>query len=151
MADVPVPKFRKYWTQKLASLKLEWHATANKYPQAASIVQQVYRLLSDIENLTGYTPAKVGESSDWIIVVNIAEENRPNLWKALDGKPLFSVLYGMHTVTLNELQVSAQAEQNGAANETSLESRALDDVFQVVKRRKRHFSNDTSQTGREVE
>jgi hypothetical protein len=58
MADIPVQKFRKYWTQKLKS---EWYATANKYPEAASVVQQVYRLLSDTEYLAGNTPAKVGE------------------------------------------------------------------------------------------
>jgi hypothetical protein len=37
----------------------------NKYPKAASVVQQVCKMLSDIELLAGYTPAKVGERSRW--------------------------------------------------------------------------------------
>jgi hypothetical protein len=64
MADIPVLGFWKYWTPKLASLKFQCHAITNKYTQAASVVQKVYRVLSDIENLAGCTPAKAGESSE---------------------------------------------------------------------------------------
>jgi hypothetical protein len=63
MADVPVPRFRKYWTQTLASLKSQCHGTTtNKYPETASVVQQAYEVLSDIEKLAGFTPAEVGKS-----------------------------------------------------------------------------------------
>jgi hypothetical protein len=78
MADVPVPGFRKYWTQKLASLKSQCHAITSKYPEAASVVQQ---------------PAEVGDSSEWASIVN-----RANFCKALDGKPLSGALCGMVTV-----------------------------------------------------
>jgi hypothetical protein len=50
----------KYWTHKLASLKNEGYAVMNKYPEAASVVLWVYRVLSDIENLARCTPTKVG-------------------------------------------------------------------------------------------
>jgi hypothetical protein len=53
----------------------------------------------------------VGESPEWTSIVNSAEENRENFCKGLDGKPLFSALGGMYTVTLNEFKaVSAQAK-----------------------------------------
>jgi hypothetical protein len=39
VADVPVPGFRQYWTQKLPSLKSEYHTITNKFPEAASVVQ----------------------------------------------------------------------------------------------------------------
>jgi hypothetical protein len=59
----------------------------------------------------------------------------------------------MYTVTLNELKavlkVSAQAGHSGAVNKTSLESTAQDDDFQKVKRRKRHFSNGTSEIAKQ--
>jgi secreted trypsin-like serine protease len=78
-------------------------------------VQQVYKALSDIENLAGWAQAKVAESSEWTPIVNSAEENRANFCKVLDGKSLLSTLYGMYTATLNEpntvLKVSAQAGQ----------------------------------------
>jgi hypothetical protein len=53
MADVPVPGFRTFWAQKLASLKSESYNDMNKYPEAASVVQQVYNVVSAIENLAG--------------------------------------------------------------------------------------------------
>jgi hypothetical protein len=62
MADVPVPGFRKFWTQALASLNSQCHAITIKYLEAG-IVIEVHYVLSDIENLAGYTPAKMGESS----------------------------------------------------------------------------------------
>jgi hypothetical protein len=75
--------------------------------------------------------------------VNNAEENRANLCKFLDGKQLFSALYGMYTVTLNELKVvfkvSAQAGQTD-----EVESTARDGLHEV-KRCKRYISIDTSQ------
>jgi hypothetical protein len=80
MTDVPVAGFRKYWRQKLASLKSECHAIMNKYP-AASAVQQVYKAINDTEILAGCTEAKVGESSEWTCVVNSAEGNRANFAK----------------------------------------------------------------------
>jgi hypothetical protein len=72
--------------------------------------------------------------------------------KAPGGKPLFTALYGMHSVTLNELKavlkVSAEEGQSDAANKISVESTVQDDAFQEVKRRMRHISNNTSQTGK---
>jgi hypothetical protein len=53
MADVPVPRFRKYWSQELASLKYECHAIRNKYPEAVSVVQQEYKVLDGIAILAG--------------------------------------------------------------------------------------------------
>jgi hypothetical protein len=99
----PSTGFRKYWRQELASLKSESHVFTNKYPEAAAVVQQVHNVLSDIEILSGCTSAKVGESSEWTSVVKRAEENRANVCKAVDGKPLFNALYGMCAVALNEL------------------------------------------------
>jgi hypothetical protein len=67
----------------------------NKYPDGASIVRQIYKILSDIENLAGCMLAKVWESSEWASIVNIAEEKTVNFRKALNGKPHSSALYGM--------------------------------------------------------
>lgn len=92
---LPVLGFWKYWTQKVALLKYECHTIMNKYPEAASVVQQVSKVLSDIENLAGCTPPEVGESSEWTSILN-SLENRANFCKALDGKRLFSDLYSIY-------------------------------------------------------
>jgi hypothetical protein len=58
--------------------------------------------------------------AEWTTIVNSAEENRVNFCKGLDRKLLYSSLYCMYTVTLNELKaVSTQAEQSGAVNISS--------------------------------
>jgi hypothetical protein len=76
MADVPEPEFWKYWRQELSSLKTESHAITNNYLEAASVVQQVHKVISGIEILAKCTPARVGESSEWTTIVNSAEESR---------------------------------------------------------------------------
>jgi hypothetical protein len=58
MADVPVPGFQKYWAQKLALLKSECHAILNKYLEEAAVLQQLYKVLNDIEFLARCTLAK---------------------------------------------------------------------------------------------
>jgi hypothetical protein len=147
-----IPEFRKYWSQRLASLEFVHHAITNKYPEAASVVQQVYTVLSGTENLAGCTQAKLTESSGWTCIVNCAGENTANFCKALDARAVLSVLCGMYVATLNELNtalnLSAQAGLSGAVNETSVESTAQDDDFHEVKRRKRHISNNTSETAK---
>jgi hypothetical protein len=63
MADVTEPGFRIYWRPEVSSLKSQCHDIMNKYPEAASVVQ-LHKVLSDIEILAKYTPARVGESSE---------------------------------------------------------------------------------------
>jgi hypothetical protein len=117
-ADVTEPGFRKYWGEKLSSLKYQCHDITNKYPEAASVVQQGYKVLSDIEILAKCTTSKVGERPEWTSIVSSAEENSANFCKILEGKPLFSALYGIYTLTLNELKavlkVREQAGKCGA-------------------------------------
>jgi hypothetical protein len=52
--------------------------------------------------------------------VNSAEENRGDFFKGVDGRPIFSALYGMYAVTLNNLkavlEVSVKAGQSGAVS-----------------------------------
>jgi hypothetical protein len=52
--------------------EIRCYAITNKYPEAACAAQQVYKVLSDIENLAGRTPTKVGKSSKWISIMNSA-------------------------------------------------------------------------------
>jgi hypothetical protein len=60
MVGVPEPGFRKYWRQKLSSLKSQYHDVKNKCPESSSVVQQVHKVLSVIELLARYTQTNVG-------------------------------------------------------------------------------------------
>jgi hypothetical protein len=53
----------------------------NKYTESASVVQQVYKVHSDIGNPARYTLDKVEESFEWTCIVNCEEENRVNFAK----------------------------------------------------------------------
>jgi hypothetical protein len=80
------------------------------------------------------------------VIANNAEEKRANFSKILDGKPLFSAVYGMYRVTLNELKavlkMSAQAGRSGVVNETSVESTDQDarDISLIIPRRQNNQS-----------
>jgi hypothetical protein len=82
MADIPEPVFVKSWRQALSTLISESHATSNKYPEAASAVQEVHKVTNDIEVLPICTPAGVGEGSQWTTVMTSAEENRESFCKS---------------------------------------------------------------------
>jgi hypothetical protein len=64
--DIPVLGFQKYWAQES-----EWHAVTNKYTEAASVVQQVYKVLSDTDPCQMYQL----KWDKWTTVVNSAKEN----------------------------------------------------------------------------
>jgi hypothetical protein len=69
-------------------------------------MQQLFKVLCDIEDLASYTSASVGESEEWVTIISSAEDNRENYCKVLRRKPLFSALYDTNTVTPNELKMS---------------------------------------------
>jgi hypothetical protein len=131
MAGVPVPAYQQFWTEKRSTLKTAYSEIVDKHPDAAASMNQLYKVLCEIEDLASFTPAPVGESGEWAAIVSSAEDNRENHCKALRGKPLFSALYGTYTVTLNELKnvlkASSQAGQTKKA-----------DDFKEVRSRKRH-------------
>jgi hypothetical protein len=101
MKDNPITGLRRYWTQKLASVKSEFHAVTNKYQEAASVVQQVYKVLKDTKNFARWSLAKMEESSETTSIVNSVEESRASFCAGVDRTPLFSGLYCMYMVTLS--------------------------------------------------
>jgi hypothetical protein len=73
------------------------------YPDAAPTMQQLFKVLCDIDNLANSTPISVGERREWPAITNSAEDNRENYCKVLRVKTPFSVLYGTYTVMLHDL------------------------------------------------
>jgi hypothetical protein len=48
MADVPVPRFRKYWTNRLAPLEFECYDITNTKSEAVLVAQQVFSNIEDL-------------------------------------------------------------------------------------------------------
>jgi hypothetical protein len=101
MGDVPVPGYQTFWTNKRSTLKSEYQSLVQQYPDADAQVKQLFKLLGDIEDVVGHTPASVEESAERTAIVNAAD-NGANYCKALHVETLFSALYGTYTVTLDE-------------------------------------------------
>jgi hypothetical protein len=76
MAGVPVPAYKQFWTGKRLSLNTQYKDLATTYPDATASIQQLFKVLCDIENLANSTPISVGESKEWAAIISSAEDNR---------------------------------------------------------------------------
>jgi hypothetical protein len=81
-------------------LKNNYKELITKYPEAAPSLQQLYKVLCDIEEVAKYTPPSAGESEEWAAIVSSAKD-RENFSTTLCGKLLFTALYSTYTVILN--------------------------------------------------
>jgi hypothetical protein len=104
MAAAPVPGYQAFWADRRSSLKSEYQVLIKQFPNADSQYRLLYETICDIEDLAGCTPAAVGESAEWLAIVNTAEENRASYCKALSGSVLCSALHGPYTVALKDLK-----------------------------------------------
>jgi hypothetical protein len=99
MAGVPVPAYQQFWTEKRSSQKIEYSKIIGANLDEAAPMQQLFKVLCEIEDLANYTPSSVGESEELAVIVSSAEEIHESYYNALSGTPLLSALYGIYTVT----------------------------------------------------
>jgi hypothetical protein len=137
MAGVPVPPYQQFWADKGSSLKKEYQTTAKTHPDAVPCMQHLFKVLCDLEDLARITPASVGQSEEWAAVIGAAEDNRESYSVALQGKTLYSALYGTYTVTLNELKSLLKSS-------TQSRQPSQGDGFQDVRSRKRHSTAEAA-------
>jgi hypothetical protein len=106
-------------------------------------MQHLFKVLCDLEALAGCTPRPVRESEEWAAVIRTSEDNLESYSVALQGKALYSALYGNYTVTLNDLkgvlQSSNQARQPNQG-----------DGFQEVRSRKRQSTAEAARSPKKV-
>jgi hypothetical protein len=106
-------------------------------------MQHLFKVLCDLEALAGCTPKSGGESEEWATAIRAAEDNLACYSVALQGKALYSALYGAYTVTLNELKrVLQSSSQAGQPNHA--------DGFQEVRSRKRLSTAEAARTPKKV-
>jgi hypothetical protein len=147
MAESPVPGYQAFWIEKRKALKAEYKRLQSQSPEADAQLKQLFKVLCDIEDVVGYTPASAGESDQWSSIVNTAEDNRQNFCQALGGKTLYSALYGTHTVALQELKALLKAT-TADATQTPKPASTQEDGFTEVRRRKRQNSDKAAQTSK---
>jgi hypothetical protein len=137
MAGVPVPAYQQFWADKGASLEKEFQTTGKTHPDAVPCMQHLFKVLGDLQSLAGCTPRSVGESEEWAAVIRAAEDNLESYSMGLQGKSLYSALYGSYTVTLNDLKHILKS-----SGQTRQPSKA--DGFQEVRSRKRHSTAEAA-------
>jgi hypothetical protein len=129
MADVPVPGYQSFWTNKRSILKSEYHRLTGQFLDAVAQLKELFKVLGDIEDVAGYTPASVGDSEQWSAIVNSSEEKRQYFCKALSGKTLFSALYGTYTVAFQELNAVLKASTQAGLSKTPKPVATQEDGF----------------------
>jgi hypothetical protein len=139
IAGVPVPTYQKFWADKRTSLTKEYQIGAKTHPDSVPCMQHLFKVLCDLEALAGSTPKSVGESEEWAAVIGAAGDNLVRYSVALQGKPLYTALYGSYTVTLNELK--SLLKSSTQARQTS-----QGDCFQEVRSRKRHSTAEAARS-----
>jgi hypothetical protein len=70
--------------------------------------------------------------------------------KALNGKTLFSALYGTYTVALQALKALLKASSPAGKSETTKCAASQEDGFKEVRRRKRHSTNEGAPTSKKA-
>jgi hypothetical protein len=98
---------------KRSSLKNEFQSIVDKYPDATPAMKLLFKLVCDIEELSRFTLAPVGQSEEWTAIVSSAEESSKKHCKSLIGKAMPSALYGAYTVMLNDLKSCPEVETSG--------------------------------------
>jgi hypothetical protein len=145
-----MPGYQAFWADKLVKLKSEYRQLLGQFPDAEAQLNLLLKEVCDIEDVAGYTPASVGETEQWSSIVNMAEENRQNFCKALNGKTLFSALYGTYTVALQELKALLKASSPAGKSETTKCAASQEDGFKEVRRCKRHRTNEDATTAKKA-
>jgi hypothetical protein len=151
MTNIPVPGYQAFWTNARKTFESEFQRLTQQHPEAEEQIQQLLKILRDIEDVAGHTPKPVGESQKWTNIVSAMEENRASYCKSLSGKSLYSALYGSYTVTLNELRglikAKVRSQECGSINSTGPSSQE-EEGFKMIRRRKRQNSQETAETAK---
>jgi hypothetical protein len=69
MTDVTIPEFQKLCSNQIDSLRLEYGDAIRQHPDAEAVVERVRGVLIASARLAGCTPASVGESPKWTVIV----------------------------------------------------------------------------------
>jgi hypothetical protein len=153
MTKALMPGYQAFCADKRVTLKSEYRQLLGQFPDADAQRKQlfkVFKVVCDIEDVAGYTPASAGESEQWSSIVNIAEENKQNFCTALNMKTLFSALYGTYIVALQELKAMLKASSPAGKSETTKCAASKEDGFKEVRRRKRHNTNEDAPTSKKT-
>jgi hypothetical protein len=143
MAAVPVPLYKQFWIDRRVSLEKEFQTAGRTHPDAVQCMQHLFKVLCDLEALAECTPKPVGESEEWAAAFRAAEDNLACYSVALNGKELYSALYGSYTVTLNKLKrVLKSSSPAGQPNPA--------DGFQEVRSRKRQSTAEAARSPKKV-
>jgi hypothetical protein len=112
-------------------------------------LKQLLKVLCDIVVVAGYTQASVGDRDQWSSIVNTAENNSQNYFKALCGKTMYSTLHDTYTVALQEsralLKANTSADPTLTPTPTPKPASNQEDGFTEVWMWKRQNSEKAAQ------
>jgi hypothetical protein len=92
MANVSTPGFQNLWPKLIVTLRLEYENSIQQHPDTDVVMERVRGVLASIPRLAGCTPASVGESPKWTLIVQNMADIRRNIHQFLKEKQLHSAL-----------------------------------------------------------
>jgi hypothetical protein len=143
MANVPAAEFQTLWSKLNECLRLEYGNIIQQHPGAEAVMERLSGVIVHIAQLAGSTPAAVGESPKWTLIVQSMADTTRNLQQLLKGKHLYSALYGVYTEVLHDL--TAVVEESAFKEETpktTITAPPSIEEFREEERRKRKPTDD---------
>jgi hypothetical protein len=147
MAGITAMNFELYWQKEVEALRMAYKKVmATHHLEVKKAMERVHEVLSDIASLAGCTPREVGESKEWVSIVEKSEAGRINLFELLEGETLFSALYGVYSlafVQLKKVLQNSKEKENkaGIAGPSPKPAEGL----KVQKRKRRSSTHRTGQ------
>jgi hypothetical protein len=120
-----------------------------QYPEVHQHYRRLFKIICDIEDVSSFTPAAIGESAEWAAIVSAADENRASYCTALTGKALLSALYGTYTVTLDNLKSLVKTSTSDTTKAVTAKP-AQEEDFKEVRRRKRQNTTESAPTSKKA-
>lgn len=96
MADISVPGYQAFWTDKRKRLKSEYKRQIGQFPNTDTAETAVYSILR-YQGRGRVHSIFVGDNKQWSSIVSVAEENRQTYCNALTGQILFNAFYDMYS------------------------------------------------------
>jgi hypothetical protein len=99
-----------------------------------------------IARLAGCTPASVGESPKWMLIVQNMTVTRRNLHRLLKGKKLYSALYEVYTDVLHDLTaILRESVAKGKQKKSTITAPPSNEEFCEPRRRKLEPTDDADE------
>lgn len=141
MADISVPEYQAFWTNKCKTLKSEYKRQIGQFPDTDTQLKRLFIVFCDNKDVARYMPAL------WVTMSNghpLSERQRkigrPTATPSLERPCLVPSM--IRTVTLKDWNAVLKAITAAGQSRTPKSAAIQEDGFIEIRRHKRHSTNE---------